>query len=466
MPAAYGCPEFQRTMWRSRREVLSLGVASGLGLSLPGLLRARETGATVSRAAAKSLILIYLHGGHPQHETWDPKPLAPAEVRGELGAISTALPGVSFGEVLRRSAAIADRLSIVRSMSHDNPNHVQASLPAMTGHAHPREVYARGDFPPSPTDFPPFGAVLDQLRGTQGTLPNWVRIGPLMHRANGTVLHGQLPGFLGERHNPLVVDQDLAGEAVRIEAVEPRIGIQRLRDRRTLFNDLDNQRWRLDEAATASLDHYQQRAFNLLASDSTRRAFDLATEPAAVRERYGPTQFGQACLLARRLAESGVPLINVHYCKSPSGSWDTHSNNFRMMRESLGPTFDQGFAALVTDLDERGSLNEVAILATAEFGRTPQINRSAGRDHWPWVYSIALAGAGLRRGVVYGSSDRLAAYPTETPRDPCDLAATTYHLLGVPDDTVLHDALGRPHPLVIGKPIEGILENPSLTSAV
>lgn len=464
MSDLYGCPEFQRAMRCSRREILSLGVASGLGLSLAGLLRAREAAAAPSRPAAKSLILIYLHGGHPQHETWDPKPLAPAEARGELGAISTALPGIAFGEALPRSAAIADRLAIVRSMSHDNPNHVQASLPAMTGHAHPREAYARGDFPPSPTDFPPFGAVVDHLRTAQGMLPNWVRIGPLMHRANGTVLHGQLPGFLGEMHNPLVVDQDLASGAVRIEAVEPRISIQRLCDRRKLLNDVDSQRWRIDAAATASFDHYQRRAFDLLAGDATRRAFDLAAEPAAVRERYGLTQFGQACLLARRLAECGVPLVNVHYCKSPTGSWDTHSNNFRLMRESLGPTFDRGFAALVSDLDERGSLDEVAVLATAEFGRTPQVNRSAGRDHWPWVYSIALAGAGLRRGIVHGASDRLAAYPAENPFDPRDLAATVYYLLGVPADTVLHDALGRPHPLIIGKPIEGILQNPSITA--
>ena len=458
-----GCPQFRNAMLRTRREVLSLGAAAGMGLSFSTLFRARESAAAEShRAAAQSLILIYLHGGHPQHETWDPKPLAPAEVRGELGSISTALPGIAFGEALPRSAAIADRLTIVRSLSHDNPNHVQASLPAMTGHAHPSEAYARGDFPPSPSDFPPFGAVVDSLRGAQGTLPNWVRIGPLMHRHNGTVLHGQLPGFLGDTHNPLVVDQDLLGESVGVEAVEPRIGVTRLRDRQRLFDDLDLQRRQLDAASTASLNHYQRRAFDLLSSDATRRAFDLADERPAVRDRYGRNQFGQACLLARRLAEAGVPLVNVHYCKSPSGSWDTHGDNFRMMRNSLGPTFDQAFAALVAELDERGSSQDVAVLATAEFGRTPRINRSAGRDHWPWVYSVALAGAGLQRGVVYGASDRLAAYPAERPHDPRDLAATVYHLLGVPADTVLHDHLGRPHALVLGKPITGILDESPL----
>lgn len=457
-----GCPEFLASRGQSRREILSLGAAAGIGLSLSQLLAARAVAAETTPprpAPAQSLILIYLHGGHPQHETWDPKPLAPSEIRGELGAIDTALPSVQFGESLPRCARIADKLAIVRSLSHDNPNHVQASLSAMTGHAHPREAYDRGDFPPSMDDFPPFGAVIDHLRPAAAELPNWVRVGPLMHRANGTVLHGQLPGFLGDKHKAFAIDQDLLDPSVRIEAVEPRLSVERLRGRRRLLDALDLQRRQLDRAATASVDHFHQRAFALLSSDATRRAFDLSSEPAAARDRYGRTQFGQACLLARRLAEAGVPLINVHYCKSPSGSWDTHSNNFSQMRNSLGPTFDTAFAALVEDLDQRGSLERVAVVATAEFGRTPQINRSAGRDHWPWVYSIALAGAGLRRGVAYGASDRLAAYPADSPHDPRDLAATVYHLLGVAAGARLPDHQGRLHPLVIGNPIAGILQH-------
>jgi uncharacterized protein (DUF1501 family) len=162
-------------------------------------------------------------------------------------------------------------------------------------------------------------------------------------------------------------------------------------------------------------------------------------------------------LLARRLAEAGVPMTNVHYCKTPKGSWDTHSKNFSQMKESLAPTFDQAFSALVTDMDERGLLEETLVIATAEFGRTPQINKNAGRDHWPWVYSIAVAGAGIKRGCLYGASDRLAAYPQEHPHDPRDFAATVYHLLGIPADTVIYDSLHRPHQLIIGKPISGIL---------
>src|SRR5262249_4465152 len=220
----------------------------------------------------------------------------------------------------------------------------------------------------------------------------------------------------------------------------------------------DGQRQLLEHTAEArSLDGYQQRAFELLGSPETRRAFDLAGEPAAVRDRYGRTQFGQCCLLARRLAESGVPVINVHYCRTPTGSWDPHAQHFTQMKESLCPTFDQAVAALVTHLGERGLLGQTLVVANAEFGRTPRINSGAGRDHWPFVYSIALAGGGVGRGVVYGSSDRAAAYPASHPHDPRDVAATIYHLLGVPADTVMHDQASRPHRLVIGQTIDGLL---------
>jgi uncharacterized protein (DUF1501 family) len=329
----------------------------------------------------------------------------------------------------------------------------------MTGHAHPPEAEARGDFPPTPADFPPFGAVLTALRNPR-RLPTWVQIGPLMRRFNGTVLHGQLPGFLGARCSPLAIDQDLRGRTVRIGALAPDAGlsVSRLDDRQRLLKHIDGQRRLLDHLAEArTLDGYQQQAFRLLGSQATARAFDLAAEPVAVRERYGPTQFGQSCLLARRLAEAGVPMINVHYCHTPAGSWDTHGQHFQQMKQSLCPTFDQAFSALVEDLYDRGLLGRTLVVANAEFGRTPKINRAAGRDHWPWVYSIALAGGGVGQGLVYGSSDKVAAYPAAHPHDPRDVAATIYHLLGVPADALVHDQTGRPHALVVGKKIEGLL---------
>jgi uncharacterized protein (DUF1501 family) len=281
-----------------------------------------------------------------------------------------------------------------------------------------------------------------------------------MRRSNGTVLHGQLPGFLGAAHASFDVDQELLPDDVRIRAIAGPTDLtaQRLTGRRSLLQQFEESRRLVEHSAEArDLNAHCQKAFALLTSDRARRAFDLASEPQKLRERYGKTEFGQRCLLARRLAEAGVPMINVSYCHTPQGSWDTHSQNFKQMKNSLAPTFDTAFAALLQDLADRGMLDDTLVLVNAEFGRTPTINRSAGRDHWPWVYSLVLAGAGIRAGTVYGASDNSAAYPTDRPHDPKDLAATIYHLLGVDPQTVVVDRTGRPYSLVIGRPIEGIL---------
>lgn len=440
----------------SRRNILSIGAAPVLGMALPDLLRARAFArpAAGGFGSAKSVIFLFLHGGHPQHETFDPKPAAPAEVRGEFGTVATSVPGVHFSDRLPAIANIADRLAVVRSMSHGNTNHVQACLPAMTGHKHPPQVRSRGDFPPSPNDFPHFGAVMNHLRGG-GDLPGWVRIGPEMTRSNGTVLHGQSPGFLGRAHSPLPIDQDLTADDVQIEAVAPQISVERIRRRRNLLDTIDRQR--SDLARQNPRGAFLEKAYDLLTSGATRRAFDLSAEPDNVRQRYPANQVGRSCLLARRLVEAGVPFVNVHWCKTPRGSWDTHGNNFKSMKQSLGPTLDQSLSALVLDLEARGRLDDVLVVVMAEFGRTPKINKNAGRDHWPFVYSLALAGAGLARGAVYGASDALGAWPQTQPIDPADMAATIYHLLGVPADTTLYDASNRPHRLVVGRPIEPIL---------
>jgi hypothetical protein len=477
----------------SRREALRIGGLVGLGLTLPELIAAQESttrgllhkpqplNSTFGRA--KSIIVLFLHGGHPQQETFDPKPDGPSAVRGELGAIGTSLPGVQFSEVLPKTAKMAHRLAIVRSMSHGNANHVSACLPAQTGHTHP-PGFPDDDFPPAATDFPPFGAVVDMLRG-QGTgdrgqrphagplpeeegragLPNWVRIGPLMRRNNGTVLHGQLAGFLGAAHASFDIDQELLAEDVRIQALERVGGLSemRLSGRRDLLTQFEEERRMIDRsvkdysAQARDLSTHYSKALAILTSEKTRKAFDLASEPVALRERYGQTEFGQRCLLARRMAEAGVPVINVSYCHTPVGSWDTHSQNFKQMKESLGPTLDTAFTALIEDLGQRGTLDETLVLINAEFGRTPAINKNAGRDHWPFVYSLVLAGAGIQAGTVYGASDNAAAYPTDKPHDPKDMAATVYHLLGVDPETTIADRTERSYPLVIGRPIEGVL---------
>ncbi|MBM82220.1 MAG: hypothetical protein CMJ78_16765 [Planctomycetaceae bacterium] len=457
------CAEFRASMRYSRRNALRIGGAAGLSLTLPTLMRhqaAASDSGSATFGVAKRVIMLYLHGGHPQQETFDPKPNGPSAVRGEFSAISTSLPGVQFSEMLPQIAKLADRMSIIRSMSHENANHVQASYPANTGHKHPPELKSRGDFPPSPDHFPPFGAVMDKFRPSGRALPNWVRIGPLMRRSNGTVLHGQISGMLGAKHSSFVVDQKLLPKDVQIEAVRygDDLTSVRLNDRQNLLKQIDEHARLIDESVKVrSFDQYYQRGFNLLCSNETRTAFDLASEPAAIRERYGKTEFGQRCLLARRLVEAGVPITNVSYCHTPRGSWDTHSSNFSKMKDSLAPTLDTAFSALFEDLEERGLLDETLVVINAEFGRTPKINSRSGRDHWPWVYSLALAGSGAGKGSVFGSSDESAAYPASHGRDPKDFAATLYHLLGIPPNTLIHDAVNRPHQLILGRPIHEIL---------
>jgi hypothetical protein len=447
--------------------VIRLGALTGVGLLLPDLLRAREqTRAGSDRVGrgspnpvrARSVIMIYLHGGPAQQETWDPKPTGPSPERGQFGAIATSVPGVRFSELLPQSARLMHKLAVIRSLTHSNANHVQAALPAMTGRHHPSGTESRGDFPPSSADFPAIGGVLDHLRPSV-RLPTWVQIGPTMTRNNLTVLHGQSPGFLGSTHGPLVIDQDLAPEQVVVEAVAPDRGVSPARQstRRTLLEQFDDQRRALDTvAAVHSFDIYQHRALDLLTTPMVARAFDLAAEPAAVRDAYGRNSVGQSCLLARRLAEAGVPMISVHYCRRPPG-WDTHGRHFTAMKESLCPTLDSALASLVNDLDRRGLLDSTLVWVNSEFGRTPRINSSAGRDHWPWAYSLVLAGGGIAGGVCLGATDAIAAYPTRDPHDPSDLVATAYHLLGVPLDTIIHDQLGRPHTLVNGSKIDALL---------
>ena len=284
----------------TRREVLRLGAACGFALTLPDLLRAQSQ-ASPSRSRtfgrARSVIVLYLHGGHAQQETWDPKPDGPSPERGEFGAIDTSVPGMRFSELLPRSAQLAHKLTIIRSLSHGNANHVQASLNALTGHGHPPQAEARGDFAPTSSDFPPFGAVLSKLRESNRSsrLPTWVQVGPLMRRNNGTVLHGQLPGFLGPRCSPLSIDQELLPANVRIDAVasDPNVPILRLSDRGRLLEQVEVERRRLDRAAEVeTFDAFHRQAFNLPAPGNAR-AFQLAAEPPAVRARYGPSEFGQ-----------------------------------------------------------------------------------------------------------------------------------------------------------------------------
>jgi hypothetical protein len=427
-------------------------------------------GAAAGFGRAKSVIVVFANGGQSQLETWDPKPDAPREVRGAFEAISTAVPGVQFTEHLPQVARIADRLCVVRSMSHDDVDHGSAVYLALTGTYHPQRS---SNPPPSPRDTPTLGAVLRRV---------W-RGPPVVHEAvhvNGPALlptepgPGQDGGFLGRAFEPLLVGDVIGGQGgVAGLSLAADVPLARLGRRLDLLKTLEQ-----GDAGPSSDTPGQDfatlcgRAYAMLASARTREAFELKHEPATVRQRYGLNRSGQALLLARRLVEAGVPLVNVIWNQSNRGQdhapsetdsygWDTHNDIFAALKDRLLPRFDEGFSALVEDLDERGLLDETLVVCMGEFGRAPRValersfaGTSPGRKHWPRCYSIVAAGAGVQRGAVVGASDRMGAEPADERFGPWDLAATLFHALGIPPEGHYHDALERPFAVSLGSPIE------------
>jgi hypothetical protein len=441
-----------------RRAWLRLGGLGLLGLSLPRLLRADATPA--APAAARSCVLFLLHGGPSQLDTWDPKPDAPAEVRGEFRPIATTVPGLRVCEHLPRLARLAHRFTVVRSMTHASLFHNSATYLVTTGQPPPRELIA---FTPTENDFPHLGAQVG-LRRPGGrdlpaavTLPDPVSDGPYP-------TPGQGAGFLDARYAPfrIVGDPNADDFAVDGLAAGPELQGGRLDGRRSLLRAIDEHLGRLaDDRRLADLDGYRRRAYALLTSDATRRAFDLAREAPRLRERYGRHKYGQSLLLARRLVEAGVRLVTVYWggrVNNPLPHWDTHFNNNRRLKEELLPPFDQCFSAFLEDVAARGLLRDTLVVCTGEFGRTPRFGQftgngvdQSGRDHWARCYSLVVAGGPAGGGRVLGRSDRIAAYPADDPYTPQDLAATILHGLGIdPADTV-RDGFGRPVPLSTGR---------------
>ncbi len=459
----------------SRREWLRAGAISLFGLSWPQLLASRgEAGSATTAGAsfgrAKSCILLFMWGGPSHQDTWDLKPDAPAEIRGEFRPIATNVPGIQIGEHFPLLAQRTDKLAIVRSLTHVDVNHTTATHFLLTGQ------------PPPPVDdlskdWPHMGAVLAKLGRGRGVLPPFVSMRPKPHQENDVPrfveqTHGQFAGWLGAGAGPLTIDADPSHADYRVGdfLLPPEVSAARLEDRRSLLTGV-NRQWE-SYAANASLDamdSYYRRAFELLSSAAGGSAFKLDEEPAAVRDRYGRHPHGQSVLQARRLVERGVPLVTVFWpsegIKNVSVYWDTHSRNFIDLRERLMPPADQAFSALLDDLGQRGMLDETLLIWTGEFGRTPRVGQrnsdagagSDGRDHWPGCFSAVLAGGGIRGGQVYGSSDRHAAYPASNPVAPVDLAATAYHCLGVPPHQTLEDQQGRPAIVCPGTPIRQLL---------
>jgi hypothetical protein len=451
----------------ARREMLRAGGLGLLGLSLGDLLGPRAAASEVSTAGggkAKSCIVLFLMGGPPQHSTWDPKPDAPAEVRGEIGPIATKLTGVQFGALMPNLAGLADRLAVLRAVSTGDNAHSSSGYYMMTGRPHAPMNFENAN-PGPPNDWPNIGSVVGRLCESRGELPRTVRLPCHIFNTDGSVWPGQTGGFLGRSVDPWLFRCEPASTDFKIPEFSLPVDVpaERLAQRHSLLAEL-NQKFSEAER-TSKLGEYDgltQRAFGLLSSPQARRAFDLAAEPQATRERYGMTQFGQSCLLSRRLIEAGVRLVQVNWFRGPdepsdNPCWDSHTNETQRLKEVLIPPMDAAFSALLTDLQQRGLLDETLVVCLSEFGRTPRFNARAGRDHWGSVFSIALAGGGIRGGIVHGASDKLGAYPRDGLVRPEDITATIFHCLGIEPQTEIHDSLGRPFTISRGQVIEPIL---------
>jgi hypothetical protein len=447
--------------------MLRVGGLAALGLSWPQLLRAGENRATDGRA--KSCILLFLMGGPPQHSTWDPKPQAPAEVRGEFGPIATAVPGMQICELLSHTAPHTDKLALLRAVSTGDNAHSSSGYYMLTGVPH-QPMNAENANPGPPNDWPNLGSIVRRLRqngspDASSALPAAVRLPCHIFNTDGSVWPGQDAGFLGRSVDPWLFRGEPASPGFQVPEFTLQTGISadRLGNREHLLGRLDGVFASADRTGlTGRYDRLTQQAFDLLRGEKSRLAFDLDREPAAVRDRYGRTQFGQSVLLARRLVEAGVSLVQVNWFRGPdepsdAPCWDSHVNEGQRLKTVLAPAFDQAFAALLGDLEQRGLLDETLVVCLAEFGRTPRINARAGRDHWGPVFSVALAGGGVRGGQVYGASDEIGAQPASGRVAPEDLTATILHCLGHAPHSEYHDPLGRPLPASRGEVIRAVL---------
>ncbi|HVA50896.1 MAG TPA: DUF1501 domain-containing protein [Pirellulales bacterium] len=446
------CRDFQQTHC-SRRAALAFGALGVGGLSLPRLLQA-EAAATHRKPPARSCILLFQFGGPSQFETFDPKPRAPAEIRGEFGVIATRNPQLVIGEHLPKLAALADKFALVRSVHHDRGSHNSGAYYSLTGRRPLIDIVTSNA---AATDFPCPGAVIDSLRRDVHLAPTAVSL-PTMIADGPFRTPGEFAGFLGKLHDPLFITQNPDDPKFNVEqlALPDGVSVERLRDRRGILSRLAATA-KLSEklAAVRDMDAYQQRAVDLLTSPATRQALAIADEPAGVRERYGRNQYGQSVLLARRLVEAGVRFVTVYY-SAGIGGWDTHKDNFKTLKGSRLPQTDLALSAVIEDLAQRGLLDETLILWTGDFGRTPKVNKDAGRDHWPPCQTVLMAGGGIRGGVLVGSSDKTGAYALSDPKTPDDVMATVYHALGLDPETIIHDQLNRPMPIADGRPIAGL----------
>lgn len=450
----YTCVMLQPRYRFDRRQFLQVGAAGVVGTALPMAARAANSDQP-GYGKAKSVLMVWLSGGLSQLDTLDPKPQAPAEVRGEFSTIQTTIPGVAVCEHLPRLAQQTARWSMVRTLSHPEHNHLLATHVALTGRPTP---IPRGgsdlDRVESRNDFPNFAAALDYVRprndgiATGVSLPNYFIEGPL-------TWPGQHAGFLGAKHDPWQISRDPNDAVFRVDALSLQSGVttERLQSRRELLDAFNSPAALSGTGRASSLGEQQKLAFSLLTSARMTQAFELNKEDAAVRDRYGRNKFGQSLLLARRLVEAGVPFVQA--AMGIVQTWDTHVDNWGRLKNTLLPQLDQGLAALMDDLAAAGLLDQTLVMVMSEFGRTPRVStlpgeKIPGRDHWASAYSALFSGAGVRGGQVIGQTDASAAYPLSRPWSPADVCSTIFSGLGVPAETTLTDPLGRPHHLQNG----------------
>lgn len=472
-------PAPRRTLPLTRRQWLRMSACSGAGLSLPRLLQAESAPTSESsagRATAKNCIYIFLCGGPSQPDLWDLKPDAPAGVRSVFDSIQTAVPGLRFGSLIPQVARHADKLALIRSMTHADNDHTTAIARTLLGQLPER----KGEVHVSRDDHPGLGGILHRLCGGCGDVPAWV----VLPRPFGTYsppYKGQSAGFLGGAYDPLAFNKEAKGSLtdapLKLDAVAlpENVDEARLKSRVALVDALrsESQLAGSSEAA-ARLSGFYQDAFNLVSTTAANRAFDLTREPDRIRDRYGRNEYGQSFLMARRLVEAGVRMVNVFWTFFDTKGcqfnlWDNHgvpsdvcgidgqlTGVQQLTHQYCTPSFDRSFSALLEDLHERGLLDETLVAVAGEFGRTPRINATSGRDHWAHCYTQLLAGGGVRGGQVYGASDKQGAYVKDAPVTPDDFAATVLHAFGLDAETTVLAPNGRPVRISSGSPVTAL----------
>ena len=433
----------------NRRTLLQVGYSGLLGVGLSSVLAGRTSAAETTRKP-KSVVIVFLTGAVSHHDTFDMKPDAPVEIRGEFQPISTSIPGLHVTEHLPKLAAQADKYAVIRSLSHGDNNHLMSTHHVLTGAKQPGGFF---DKVASRDDWPSYSSTLSYLRPRRDGIPSGVNL-PTFLLQGPLTWPGQHSGFLGPKYDPWQITGDPNKKDFKVDALQlaPGVNVTRLKKRQALLGELNRQQKQLAKAAEAQrMSDDQQLAFSILTSNNLAKAFELHREPDKNRDRYGRNTTGQSLLLARRLIEVGVPVVQANIGRVQT--WDNHSNIFPTLKNRLLPPLDQGVSALLDDLHASGRLDDTLVMMLGEFGRTPKINKKKGRDHWGPCFFAMFAGAGVRGGQVIGKSDATGAYPVTTPFSPDDIGATVYDLLGISPEKIVRDRVNRPTRLNRGKVI-------------